>query len=32
MAYILAADLGSTQLKLMLMDETGAEVLTVSEK
>lgn len=31
MAYILAADLGSTQLKLMLMDETGREVLTVSE-
>ncbi len=32
MAYILAVDLGSTQMKLMLMDETGAEVQTVSEK
>ena len=31
MAYILAADLGSTQLKLMLMDETGREILILDE-
>lgn len=32
MAYILAVDLGSTQMKLMLMSETGDVVLTVSQK
>lgn len=32
MAYILAIDLGSTQMKLMIMDERGNTVLTVSEK
>ena len=31
MAYILAIDLGSTQMKLMIMDEKANIIMTVSE-